>query len=131
MVLALALPVLLMSRDEFDGRRVPGAAAVVALRRLPAAVGRQLPDPVPRPRADVAAGLRAGAAGLPAAAERRGGAQVPRARRHRDGDVPDGRVAPVRRQRLDGDRRPSPPALGSPTTAGARGRRARRPGASS
>ena len=105
MVLALALPVLLMSRDELRRRRVRRAAAVVALRRLPAAVGRQLPDALPRPRADVAAGLRAGAARLPAAAERRGGAEVPGARRHRDRDLPDGRVAALRQQRLAGHRR--------------------------
>ena len=87
------------------GRRVPGAAAVLALRRGPDAVGRQLPDAVPRPGDHVAAGVRARAAGLPASAERRSGAQVPGARRHRHRDVPDGRVAAVRRQRLDGHRR--------------------------
>ena len=78
-------------------RRVPGAAAVVAVRRLPAAVRRQLRDPLPRPRADVAAGLRARPARLAASAERRSGAQVPRPRRHRDGDVPDGCFVPLRR----------------------------------
>ena len=44
MVLALALPVLLMARDELRRRRVRASLApVVALRRLPAAVGGQLP----------------------------------------------------------------------------------------
>ena len=87
MVLALALPVLLMARGELPDGEFRGAAAVVALRRLPAAVGGQLSDALPRPRADVAAGLRAGAARLPAPAERRSGAEVPGARRHRDRDA--------------------------------------------
>ena len=85
-------------------RPVLPAAAVVAVRRLPAAVGGQLPDAVPRARDHVAAGVRAGAAGLPAAGERRGGAQVPGAGRHGDRDVPDGRLAALRRQRLAGAR---------------------------
>ena len=86
-------------------RRVRGASPVVALRRLPAAVGGQLSDALPRPRADVAAGLRAGAARLPATAERRSGAEVPGARRHRDRDLPDGRLAALRQRRLARDRR--------------------------
>ena len=104
-MLALALPVLLMSRDDFARRPVLSAAAVVAVRLLPAAVGGQLPHAVPRARADVAAGVRAGAARVPAAGERRSGAQVPGAGRHGDRDVPDGRVAAVRRQRLARARR--------------------------
>ena len=62
LVLALAVPVLLLSRDEFGDGPFPSAAAVLAVRLLPAVVGGQLPDAVPRARADVAAGVRAGAA---------------------------------------------------------------------
>ena len=104
MVLALALPVLLMSRDEFADGEFP----VLLLSSLYGVCLMQsadsMPDAVPRPRDHVAAGLRAGAAGLPPAAERRGGAEVPGARRHRDRHLPDGRVAALRRQRVDVDR---------------------------
>ncbi len=114
-------------RRRIRRRRVHRAAAVVAVRRVPDAVGRQLPDPVPRPRADVAAGLRAGAAGLAPAAERRGGAEVPRARRHRQRDAADGRFAALRQQRQPRHRR----LRGGPRRrrrAAARGRGAGDPG---
>ena len=39
-MLALAVPVLLMSRDDFDGGEFPALAAVVAVRRVPAASRR-------------------------------------------------------------------------------------------
>ena len=72
------------------------AAAGVAVRRVPADSSDSFLDAVPRPRDHVAAGVRAGAARLPAPREHRGGAQVPGARRRGDGDPAHGRVAALR-----------------------------------
>ena len=83
-------------------RAVLPAAPLVAVRRLPDALGGQLPHAVPRPRDHVAAGVRAGAARLPAAGERGGRAEVPGARRRGERDLPDGRLLPLRLERLAG-----------------------------
>ena len=126
-LLALALPVLLISRDDFAETRYYVLRAGVAVRRLPARLLRQLPDAVPRHRDHVAAGVRAGAARLPAPREQRGGAQVPRARRCGDRDAADGRLVALRLGRVARPRRCSARRSARPTRSPPRAPRSSSP----
>ena len=104
-LIALALPVLLISRDDFAETRyyvlllasLYGACLLVSSDSLPTLfLGLELMS------LPVYALVLLGPA---ATRQRRGGAQVPGAGRRGHGDVPDGRRAAVRLERLDVDRR--------------------------
>ena len=101
-LLALALPVLLISRDDFEDARY----YVLVLASLYGAClitsSDQLRDAVPRPRDHVAAGVRAGPDRLPAPGKQRGSPQVPRAQRRGDRDPAHGCIAALRLERVAG-----------------------------
>ena len=101
-VLALAVPVLLISRDDFGNAQfhilllssLYGVCLLLSADSfLTLFLGLELMS-LPVYALVLLAFRRSG--------ERRGGAQVPGSGRHRDRDAVDGRLAPVRQQRLAG-----------------------------